>query len=412
MSETIVIVGAGHAGGRAAQALRAAGFEGRVVLIGAERYPPYERPPLSKELLTSDDPLDKARLHKDEFYDDNAIELRTGVRAEAIDREAKTVTLSDGEALSYDKLLLTTGGEVRRLPAPGADLDGVYYVRDFDDTQAIRKRLKPGTKVAVIGGGFIGLESAASARTRGCEVTVIEATDRLMGRAVAPEVGEYFVKVHRGHGVDVRLSTKVARILGEGKVEGVEVEGVELEGGETVPAELVVVGIGIVPAVELAEAAGLECDNGIVVDEYGRTSDPHIWAAGDVANQPNAFLGNRVRLESYQNAQDQAMHVARNMIADEPTPYEDSLWVWTDQYDVNLQMAGQPDDYDEVVTRGDPESGSFALFYMKGGRIVAVNTINAGRDMRAAQRLMQSGKTVDPARLADPEEKLIKLAKE
>jgi len=407
MSETIVIVGAGHAGGRAAQALRAAGFEGRVVLIGAETYPPYERPPLSKELMTSDDPLDKARLHKDEFYAEKDIELRTGVRAEAIDPTAKTVTLSDGETLAYDKLLLTTGGAVRRLPAPGAELDGVFYVRDFDDTQAIRARLEPGIRVAVIGGGFIGLETAASARRRGCEVTVIEATDRLMGRAVAPEVGEYFETVHRDHGVDVRLSTKVARILGDGKVEGVE-----LEGGEAIPADLVVVGIGIVPATELAEQAGIECDNGIVVDEYGRTSDPNVWAAGDVANQPNAFLGNRVRLESYQNAQDQAMHVARNMIADEPTPYEDSLWVWTDQYDVNLQMAGQPDDYDQVVTRGDPDSGSFTLFYLKDGRLVAVNTINAGRDMRAAQRLMQSGKTFDPTRLADPEEKLIKLAKE
>lgn len=407
MSETIVIVGAGHGGGRAAQALRQAGFEGRVVLIGEEAYPPYERPPLSKELMTSDDPLDKARLHKDDFYAESAIELRTGVRAEAIDPKARTVTLSDGETVSYDKLLLTTGGVVRTLPVQGADLDGVYYVRTFDDTRAIRAHLKEGTRVAVIGGGFIGLETAASACTRGCTVSVIEATDRLMGRAVAPEIGRYFETVHRDRGVDVRMSAKVEAIRGEGKVEGVA-----LAGGETIPADVVIVGIGIAPATELAEGAGLECDNGIVVDECGRTSDPNIWAAGDCASQPNAFLGRRVRLESYQNAQDQAMHVARNMIADEPAPYEDSLWVWTDQYDVNLQMAGQPADYDTTVTRGDPDSGSFAVFYMKDGRIVAVNTINAGRDMRAAQRLMASGKSVDPKRLADPAEKLIKLAKE
>jgi NADPH-dependent 2,4-dienoyl-CoA reductase/sulfur reductase-like enzyme len=403
---TIVIVGAGHAGGRAAQALRAAGYAGRLVLVGEERYEPYERPPLSKELMITDDGLEKARLHDRAWYDEQKIELVLGNAATAIDPKAHSVTLADGTALTYDKLMLTTGARVRKLPIPGADLPGVFYLRDFDDTQAIRARLKPGTRIVVIGGGFIGLECAASATTRGAAVTVLEAADRLMGRAVAPEIGAWFVELHKRHGVDVRLGARITAIEGAGKVERVA-----LEGNDPVPADLVVIGIGIVPNVELAEAAGLACDNGVIVDEFGRTSDPDIYAAGDVAQQPCAFLARRVRLESYQNAQDQAMAVARNIIADEPKPYEDSLWVWSDQYDVNLQMLGQPDAYDRLVTRGDPASGSFAVFYMKGARIVAVNTVNAGRDMAACKRLIVTGRDFDDAALADPETKLIKLAK-
>ncbi|HEX7006661.1 MAG TPA: FAD-dependent oxidoreductase [Alphaproteobacteria bacterium] len=403
--ETFVIVGAGHAGGRAAQAMRAAGFAGRIVLIGEEPHPPYERPPLSKQLMVTDDGLEKARLHEPDFYEKNNIELRLGTRVVAIDRANKRVTLDDGSTVAYDKLLLTTGSRVRRLPVPGVELDGVFYLRDFEDTLNIRARLLPGTRVVVIGGGFIGLEMASSARARGCSVTVLEATDRLMGRCVAPEIGEYFAELHRRHGVDVRLGAIVEAIGGQGKVEHVT-----LRGGETVPADLVVIGIGIQPNEEIAAEAGLEVDNGIVVDEFGRTSDPFIYAAGDVASQPNAFLGRRVRLESYQNAQDQAMAVARNMCG-EPKPYRDSLWVWTDQYDVNLQMTGAPREWDRLVYRGDPKSGSFTVFYLKDGKIVAVNTINAGRDMRPAQRLMESGVVVDPAQLADPEVKLLKLAK-
>ena len=403
--ETFVIVGAGHAGGRAAQALRQHGFAGRIVLVGAEPYLPYERPPLSKELLAGDDGLEKAQLHDRAFYDDNRIELRLGKAVEAIDRGAHTVRLGDGETIAYDRLLLTTGARVRRLPVPGAELDGVHYLRDFDDTLAIRARLKPGSRLAVIGGGFIGLEVAASARARGARVTVLEAADRLMGRAVAPEISRHFEALHRRHGVDVRLGVRVSAIEGTDHVERVV-----LAEGESIPADCVVVGIGIVPNVELAEAAGLAVDNGIVVDAQGRTSDPDIFAAGDAVNQPNAFLGRRVRLESYQNAQDQAMTVARNM-AGEAQDYEDSLWVWTDQYDVNLQMTGMPDEWDRLVYRGDPASGSFALFYLKNGRVAAVNTVNMGREMRAAQRLMRSGARVEPEQLADPGIKLLKLAR-
>lgn len=405
MSGTIVIVGAGHAGGRAAQALRAAGFAGRVVLVGEEKYPPYERPPLSKELIVTDAGLEKARLHDPAWYAQNNIELKVGAPAEAIDRAGKRVKVG-GEWVAYDKLMLTTGARVRKLPIPGAELPGVFYLRDFDDTQAIRARLAPGVRAVVIGGGFIGLETAASAVKRGATVTVLEVADRLMGRAVAPEIGAWFAELHRKKGVDLRLGVRIKAIEGAGKAERVV-----LDGADPIPAGIVVIGIGIVPNVELAAAAGLEVGNGIVVDAFGRTSDPAIWAAGDCALQPNAFLGKKLRLESYQNAQDQAMAVARNMIG-EPKPYEDSLWVWSDQHDVNLQMTGAPEGYDRLVWRGDPASGAFMAFYMKDGRIVAVNTVNMGREMKPAQRLMQSKKTFDPAQLADPNVKLLRLGKD
>jgi 3-phenylpropionate/trans-cinnamate dioxygenase ferredoxin reductase subunit len=404
--EAIVIVGAGHAGGRAAQALRQAGFAGRVVLVGEERYLPYERPPLSKELIVTDAGLEKAQLHDPSYYELNRIELVLGVAATAIDRPARSVALADGRRLAYDKLMLTTGARVRKLAIPGAALDGVFYIRDFDDTQALRRRLASGRRVVVIGGGFIGLETAASARQRGAEVVVLEAADRLMGRAVAREIGDWFAQLHRKHGVEVRLGVAVEAIEGGGKVERVRIAG-----SAAVPADLVVVGIGIVPNVEIARDAGLAVENGIVVDELGRTSDPAIFAAGDCANQPNTFLGRRVRLESYQNAQDQAMAVARNLLGASQR-YEDSLWVWSDQHEVNLQMTGMPDGYDRLVLRGDPASGAFMAFYLKDGRVVAVNTINLGREMKAAQRLMQSGKRFDPALLADPAQRLLKLAKD
>ena len=409
MSETIVIVGAGHAGGRAAQALRAAGFAGRVVLIGEENYPPYERPPLSKELIVTDAGLEKARLHDPAYYEQNKIELMLGNAVEAIDRAAKRVKVA-GAWIAYDKLLLTTGARVRKLPIPGADLPGVFYLRDFNDTQAIRARLAPGVRAVVIGGGFIGLETAASAVKRGAAVTVLEVADRLMGRAVAPEVGAWFAELHKKKGVDLRLAVRIKAIEGAGKVERVVLDAAGAVAAP-IPADIVVIGIGIVPNVELAAVAGLEVGNGIVVDPFGRTSDPAIWAAGDCAFQPNAFLERKLRLESYQNAQDQAMAVARNMIG-EPKPYEDSLWVWSDQHDVNLQMTGAPEGYDTLVWRGDPASGAFMVFYLKEGRIVAVNTVNMGREMKPAQRLMHSKKSFDPAQLADPNVRLLKLGKD
>ena len=402
---THVIVGAGHAGGRAAQAMRQCGFEGKILLIGEEPHVPYERPPLSKDLIVTDAGLEKVRLHDAAWYAENRIELIAANAATSIDTAAKTVGLADGQAIGFDGLMLTTGARVRRLPVPGADLDGVFYLRTIEDSAAIRAQIAAGTEVAVIGGGFIGLEIAGSAARRGARVTVLEAADRLMGRSVAPEVADWFARMHRDRGVDLRLGVSIAAIEG-----GRSATGVRLGDGSVVPAEVVVIGIGILPNVEIAEAAGLAVDNGIVVDDRGRTSHPDIWAAGDVANQPNAFAGRRLRLESYQNAQDQAATVARNLCgADEA--YEDSLWVWSDQHDINLQMTGAPESWDSLLWRGDPDGGRFTVFYVAGGRIVAVNTVNNGREMRPARMLMESGKVVDPAALADMSVKLLKLAR-
>ncbi len=404
-NRTHVIVGAGHAGGRAAQAMRQYGFEGEILLIGEEPHVPYERPPLSKDLIVTDAGLEKVRLHDAAWYVENRIELIAAKAATAIDAAAKTVGLADGQTIGFDRLMLTTGARVRRLPVPGAGLDGVFYLRTIEDSAAIRAQIAAGTEVAVIGGGFIGLEIAGSAVKRGAEVTVLEAADRLMGRSLAPEVADWFARMHRDRGVDLRLGVSVAAIEG-----GRSATGVRLGDGAVVPATVVVIGIGILPNVEIARTAGLAVDNGIVVDDRGRTSHPDIWAAGDVASQPNAFAGRRLRLESYQNAQDQAAAVARNLCgADEA--YEDSLWVWSDQHDVNLQMTGAPEAWDSLLWRGDPDEGRFTVFYMAGGRIVAVNTVNNGREMRPARMLMESGKVVDPATLADTSVKLLKLAR-
>ena len=402
---TVVIVGAGHAGGRAAQAMRQYGFEGRILLIGEEPHVPYERPPLSKELIVTDAGLEKVQLHEAAWYAENRIDLIAGNGAASIDAAGRRVELADGRAVAFDRLMLTTGARVRRLPVPGTDLDGVFYLRTLDDSDAIKARISAGTEVAVIGGGFIGLEIAGSAVKLGATVTVLEAADRPMGRSVAPEVADWFARMHRGRGVDLRLGVTVGALEGTGAVNGVR-----LGGGGIVPAEVVVIGIGILPNVEIAGAAGLAVDNGIVVDDRGRTSHPDIYAAGDVANQPNAFAGRRLRLESYQNAQDQAAAVARNLCgADEA--YEDSLWVWSDQHDVNLQMTGAPEHWDRLVWRGNPDDGPATVFYLAAGRIVAVNTIDNGREMRPAQRLMQSDKAFEADALADTSVKLLKLAR-
>ena len=401
----IVVIGAGQAGGWAARTLRDEGFEGGVVVIGEEPYPPYERPPLSKEVLLGKEPADSSYLWPEGSFDELGIELRTGVGATAIDRAARTVALSDGGSIPYRKLLIATGGRVRRLPVEGAELEGVHYLRGIDDSEAIRGDLGEGTKLVVIGGGWIGLEVAAAARMLGAEVTVVEALDRLCGRALTPELAAWLLDVHRGRGVDVRLGATVEALTGEGRVSGAR-----LSGGETLAATAVVIGIGIVPNVELAEAAGLEIDNGVRVDAHCRTADPDIFAAGDVTNHPNDLLGRNIRLESWENAQNQGIAAARAMLGGE-TPYCEIPWFWSDQYDVNIQLVGLPTDFEETVTRGERADGSFVEFYMKGGRIDGAAAINNPRDIRFAKRLMQAQKTVDPAALADPSVKLQALLK-
>ncbi|MSO94037.1 MAG: hypothetical protein EXQ86_11645 [Rhodospirillales bacterium] len=390
-----VIIGAGQAGGWAAATLRAEGFAGRVVIIGAESYPPHERPPLSKGVLAGDAGIEKTFLRPSAFYGEKNIELKLGASVEGIDCKNQRLRLAGGEAVPYDSLLLATGARVRRLPVPGSDLAGVHYLRTIDDMLAIRPRLEPGCRVAVVGGGYIGLEVAATARKKGCDVTVLEMQDVAMPRVVAPEIGKFYVDVHRSRGVDVRLGVRVVRLEGKERVERVVASG-----ETTIDADLVVIGVGILADADLAATAGLAVENGIVVDEFTRTSDPHIFAAGDVANAWNPALGRRVRLESWQNAQNQAIAAAKTM-AGKPVPYGEIPWFWSDQYDLNLQMVGMPETWDALIVRGAMGQGPFTAFYMKDGVVVGANAVNNARDIRFARKWIAEKRRVDADKLAD-----------
>jgi 3-phenylpropionate/trans-cinnamate dioxygenase ferredoxin reductase component len=402
--ETVVIVGAGHAGGRAAEAVRQAGFKGRVVLIGEESHPPYERPPLSKEMLFSDHPPEKTYLAPLTAWTDNTIELRLDARVDGLDRAVHRVRLAGGETLPYDRLLLATGGRVRKLSLPGADLPGVHYIRTIKDTLALKAELKPGARLVVIGGGFIGLEAAAAATKLGCKATVLEAQPELLNRVMDPTMGRWFEKLHQANGVDVLKGVTIARIDGQDRVSGVV-----LASGDRIDADVVVIGIGIVPNIELASENGIAVGNGIKVDEFGVSSDPEIFAAGDVAFHMNPVLGRHVRLESWANAQNGGIAVARNMVI-EPAPYIDVPWFWTDQFGANIQIAGAPEGWDRVVIRGNPDGGKFIVFAMKGAKAVGASVVNLGRDMRFVKSLIQSAKDVADADLANEATQLRALA--
>jgi 3-phenylpropionate/trans-cinnamate dioxygenase ferredoxin reductase subunit len=397
MSDVVVIIGAGHAGGTAAATLRQEGFDGRIVMLGDEPYPPYERPPLSKAVLSGAMPLEKTYLRKPTFYEEKAIELRTGAGVEAIDRAARTLRLFSGESVGYDKLILATGSRLRRLKVPGADLLGVYYLRGIDDSLAIKAQLRAGANIVIIGGGYIGLEVAASAAKAGANVTLIEAMDRVMARVTSETVSSFFQDEHRKHGVTLKLNTGVTALEGEGRVERV-VAG----DGSVHPADLVVVGIGIVAADELAQAAGLACDNGIVVDEFTQTSDPAIWAIGDVTNHPNSLLGGRFRLESVQNAISQGQTAAKAILG-RATAYAEVPWFWSDQYDLKLQTAGirRPDDRE--VVRGAPANRKFSVCYLRDGALAAIDTIANLKDFMPAKKLIAEKRPIDPERLANPD---------
>ncbi|HLI20054.1 MAG TPA: FAD-dependent oxidoreductase [Stellaceae bacterium] len=401
----IVIVGAGHAGGRAAEALRAAGFPGRVTLVGSEKHPPYERPPLSKELLAGAIEHAKTYLNPESFYSEKDIALRLGATVGAIDRKAQRIEIESGEAIPYDALLLTTGARARKLPLPGGEGQRVFYLRDIDDSLKLRERLTEGVRLAVIGAGFIGLEVAATARKRGAQVTVLELAPHPLARVAAPELGEFFARLHRGKGVDLRTGVKVT---------GIEDTGGELrillDGASPLLADYVAIGIGAQPNTELAHQAGIETRDGVIVDQFGRSSDAQVFAAGDVTRHFNPLLGRHVRLEAWQNAQNQGIAVAKIMAGGEQ-PFSEVPWFWTDQYETNVQMAGAPDKWDRVVFRGEPTDPGFTLFQLLDGKVVAAVTVNNARDMRFARMLIQNGKIVDPALLADKNAKLQDLVR-
>ncbi len=388
----IVIIGAGQAAGQAAASLRQGKYEGSITILGNETQPPYQRPPLSKQYLSGELGMDRVMVRPEKFYADQDIALHTGTRVESIDSSAKTVTTSSGDSYEYDKLLIATGSRPRILTIPGSDLSGIHYLRTIDDVDGIREAMQTAKKICIVGGGYIGLEVAAVAVTSGLQVTVLEMEDRILQRVTTPEMSEYYHELHAGRGVNIRVSTGVSGFQGEGHISTV------LCGDEKIDADLVIVGIGIIPNIELAEAAGLDCNNGITVDDHCRTSDPHIYAAGDCTNHPNPIMGRRLRLESVPNAMEQARVSASNMLGADKV-YASIPWFWSDQYDLKLQMVGFSTDGDTSVQRGDKAANQFAVFYLKDGKVVSVDAVNSPREFMVCKQLY--GKAVDPSVLAD-----------
>ncbi|RQS69477.1 pyridine nucleotide-disulfide oxidoreductase [Burkholderia sp. Bp8963] len=396
-ADPIVIVGAGHAARRAAEALRARDADARIVMIGAERDLPYDRPALSKDALLSDGGEARAFIRDAAWYGAQRIELRLGTRVDAIERDAQRVRLDDGAALPYRRLVLATGSRVRTFGGPVDAGVPLHYVRTVADARALRAALAPGRHVAVLGGGFIGLEVAAAARQLGCAVTVIDPAACLLQRALPEVVGTFAQNLHDGRGVAFRLSTlprAIRRSASGGAV-------VETDRGD-VAADVVVVGIGVVPNVELAAAAGLDVDNGVRVDAGCRTADPAIYATGEVTMHFNPLLGRHVRIESWQVAENQPAVAAANVLGADET-YAEMPWLWSDQYDCNLQMLGLFGSERTTVVRGDPLNGPFGVFGLDAdGKLVAAASVNAGRDIGACRRLIAAEAVLDPARLADP----------
>ncbi len=395
MGDIVAIAGAGHAAGQVVATLKQKKYGGTIMLVGEEPWLPYQRPPLSKKFLAGE--LDAERLHfkPQSFYDDPQIEVRLETRIDSIDRKAKALKTSNEESIAFDTLVIATGARPRVLDVPGVDLDGIHYLRTIADVTAIRKQLAEGTRLAIVGAGYIGLEVAAVAAQLGAQVTVIEMEDRVMSRVVSPPISAFYQEEHAAHGVDVMLSTGVSGFSGNGKVAAVD-----LADGKQLAADMVIVGIGIVPNTELASGAELEVDNGIVVDDHCRTSDPGIFAVGDCTRHPNEILGFSVRLESVHNALEQAKTAASN-ICGEDSSYAQVPWFWSDQYDIKLQIAGLSQGYEQVVVRGEPRDRSFACLYLKDGQLIAVDAVNSPKDFMQSKALIAAHAVIDPERLTD-----------
>jgi 3-phenylpropionate/trans-cinnamate dioxygenase ferredoxin reductase subunit len=400
MAKHVIIIGAGQAGAQTAISLRQLGFDGRITLLGDERFPPYQRPPLSKKLMTGEMDVERTFIRSAGYYAKSKVDLRLGMRALAIDRAQRTVMCEGGTALDYDWCVICTGTRARRLDLPGSDLPGVFYLRTLEDSERIKAAVSEGARAVIIGGGYIGLEIAASLSKWQCQVTVLEALERVLNRVVALPVSDFFAAEHARHGVEIVTGAAVAALEGDGKVERVQ-----CANGRVFPADVVVIGVGAVPNDELARAAGLEVENGIVVDDLGRTSDPSIFAAGDVTHHPNALFGLRLRLESVHNAMAQGKAVA-GAIVDKPQPYADVPWFWADQYDLKLQIAGVSGPEVEYLMRGDPAGRAFSCLHLRDGRMVAIDAVNRGADFLAAKNLIRDRAPIDRLLAADLDVKL------
>ena len=388
---SVVVVGAGQAGSSCVAKLRADGYEGQITLIGAELAPPYQRPPLSKKYLLGEMELERLYLRPKEYYSEHNIDLLLGRVVTAIDADAKTITVGEKE-MDYDDLVLTTGSEPRRLPAKiGGALDGVYTVRDLQDVDLMAPEFETGKRVLIIGGGYIGLEAAAVAAAKGLDVTLVEMADRILQRVACPETADFFRNLHQSHGVKILEGVGLESLNGEARVSSAT-----LSNGEEIEIDFAIVGVGISPAISLAEMAGVEIENGIKTDAHGRSSNPHIWAAGDCASFP--CRGTRIRLESVPNAIDQAELVAQNIMG-KSIDYVAKPWFWSDQYDVKLQIAGLSAGYDAIVPRITGSTNSY--WYFKGDELLAVDAMNAPRDYMVGKRLIEAGKSPTKEQLAD-----------
>jgi 3-phenylpropionate/trans-cinnamate dioxygenase ferredoxin reductase subunit len=393
----ILIVGAGQAAIQAIDTLRRKGFGGELTLVGEEPWLPYQRPPLSKKFLSGGMERDKLLIRPQTFYAEHRVQTHLGRRAVEIDRRAHTVRLDDGTTIGYDKLLLATGSTPRHLPVPGANLGGVHLLRNIADVERIRSDLASSRKLVIIGAGYIGLEVAATAREMGLAVTLLEQTDRVLSRVTAPEVSAFYETEHRKRGVQVICRTQVSALEGsDGRVRTVV-----CEDGSAHEADAVLVGIGVGPRDDLAQAAGLDCLNGIVVDQHCRTSDPNVYAAGDCTSHPSIHYGRHVRLESVDNAFEQASSAALNLLGT-PTPHNKVPWFWSDQYDLKMIIVGLSQGYDEAVVRGSPASRSFSVCYLREGELIAVDTVNAPKDQMAARKLVAARVRPDRTKLTEP----------
>ena len=404
MKFDVVIVGAGQGGAYAAIQLRQQGFEGSIALVGRESEPPYERPPLSKEYMLGDKEWERLLIRPADFWAGKGIELLLSTEVTSVAAEAREVTLQDGRTIGFGELIWATGGDPRPLSCPGADLQGVHAVRTRKDADAILAELAGVERVAIVGGGYIGLEAAAVLRKLGKEVTLLEVLPRVLARVAGPQLSEFYEKEHRDHGVDLRTGIGVVEILGEGQVSGVK-----LSDDSTVDCQMVIVGIGIIPAVGPLLSAGAAGGNGLDVDQYCRTILPHVWAIGDCAAHSSNFAdGAVIRLESVQNANDMATCVAKAITGD-PQPYGATPWFWSNQYDLKLQTVGLSAGHDQAVLRGDPATRSFSVLYLKDGKLIACDAVNMIKDYVQARKLVEEGAKIAPEDLADTSRPLKEL---